>query len=518
LNVGNNNSGGGARNGGDAGWMVAAAARRSSRGAPRHMRRRAAAPVTAWAQPPSSSSSSSSQKNAIALANRSKKDSDAARKHLGPKDTALDKASRKSNSNSETSDSASSAPPSSFAAAASTAAVAFNSLPPATAAAAGFGAGVVVTGALTLAAMRMKTNQSQSSSSPGSDGPNRNDNAATQSGGATSSSSVKAELTRMLGFSSGAGKTNAEGDEEDSKWPVMRRRYAEQIADAPSHVKMLPRGIELGLYAEVIKIFVCGAMLSLFANFKQADILGHPVVLNHDTNWKHTPATPEVTPEEVERFVHDILDGACDERLLEAGRGGGGGGAGISGGSAGGGGLSGRLGGDGGEEFGAPPNLKDENVKEMKNAGTRNWGSNVGGIVLPWRAEMEIYRNALLTGIYVVEDTLKSFKVRLFNSEYTFEIGAAARADWVCNKAHPKLSYDELLKLAREELKLPAIAKLAPGIEANLGRLALALAGEVVGSIEFVFLGHALRFSLQPKVERCKLNPGRASTTINFEC
>jgi hypothetical protein len=36
------------------------------------------------------------------------------------------------------------------------------------------------------------------------------------------------------------------------------------------------------------------------------------------------------------------------------------------------------------------------------------------------------------------------------------------------------------------------------GVEANIGRVAVALAGEVVGSTEFVFLGHTLRLSLAP--------------------
>jgi len=41
-----------------------------------------------------------------------------------------------------------------------------------------------------------------------------------------------------------------------------------------------------------------------------------------------------------------------------------------------------------------------------------------------------------MSGIYVFEDTLMSFKMRLFNSEYTFEIGDDVDG-WRCNQAGP---------------------------------------------------------------------------------
>ena len=65
--------------------------------------------------------------------------------------------------------------------------------------------------------------------------------------------------------------------------------------------------------------------------------------------------------------------------------------------------------------------------------------------------------------------------------------------------AQVEMTDAELRTLCREELKAPFITRLIPSAEANIGRVAVALAGEVVGSTEFVFLGHALRLTLSPR-------------------
>jgi hypothetical protein len=228
------------------------------------------------------------------------------------------------------------------------------------------------------------------------------------------------------------------------EWPVMER-YATAIHDRYD-ARSIPRDMEIGVYKQIVKTCALGAFSSLVNNVKNAEILGHPVVLLNQVDWKHQPPAPEVNANEVEKFVTSVLDEG-DERTKGAGAG----------------------------------------------------GRGVGvGVLLPRQAEVEIYRNALITGIFIMEDTLKSLKLRLFDTEYSLEIGPAING-WRTNKAHPEMTDDELRTLCREELKAPLLTRLLPGVEGNIGRVAVALAGEVVGSTEFVFLGHALRFSLSPR-------------------
>jgi|AntAceMinimDraft_1070359.scaffolds.fasta_scaffold08385_4 hypothetical protein len=54
---------------------------------------------------------------------------------------------------------------------------------------------------------------------------------------------------------------------------------------------------------------------------------------------------------------------------------------------------------------------------------------------MSWRryVEVEIYRNALITAVYITEDTLKSLRLRLFDTEYSLEIGPALNG-WQNNK------------------------------------------------------------------------------------
>jgi len=232
--------------------------------------------------------------------------------------------------------------------------------------------------------------------------------------------------------------------------PVMRR-YATQIEDRYD-VRLLPRELEIQVYTEIVKTATLGAFCSLVDNVKNAEILGHPIVLLNKIDWEHQAPTPEVEATEVERFVTSVLNE------------------------------------DGGGD------------------GSRRTG--VG--LLPRQAEVEIYRNALITAVYITEDTLKSLRLRLFDTEYSLEIGPTLNG-WQNNKVHPKMTDDELRRLVREELKAPLPTRLLPGVEANIGRVAVALAGEVVGSTEFVFLGHTLRLSLAPPTRQQGGRTGAAS-------
>ena len=57
-----------------------------------------------------------------------------------------------------------------------------------------------------------------------------------------------------------------------------------------------------------------GAFCSLVDNVKNAEILGHPIVLLNKIDWEHQAPTPEVEATEVERFVTSVLneDGGGD--------------------------------------------------------------------------------------------------------------------------------------------------------------------------------------------------------------
>ena len=57
----------------------------------------------------------------------------------------------------------------------------------------------------------------------------------------------------------------------------------------------------------MVKTASSSAVASLFDNLKNADVLGHPVVLSQETDWKHQPVPPLVGTAELERFVTTVL-------------------------------------------------------------------------------------------------------------------------------------------------------------------------------------------------------------------
>ena len=161
-----------------------------------------------------------------------------------------------------------------------------------------------------------------------------------------------------------------------------------------------------------------------------------------------------------------------------------------------------------------PPEVKEEDVYAFVSEVLDDDDESVG--LIPKNVELELYRNAFITGIYIMEDTLKSVKIRLFAQQYAFNISPAKRG-WKCEQVHPLLTDDQLRRLMREEIKAPAATRLLPNVEKNVARVAVALAGEVVGSTEFVFLGLPLRVSLQPPGEKDVPSMEEAATTANGE-
>ena len=118
--------------------------------------------------------------------------------------------------------------------------------------------------------------------------------------------------------------------------------------------------------------------------------------------------------------------------------------------------------------------------------------------IIPRAVETELIRNAFVAGIYVMEEALKSFSARLFGSEYSLTVAPATRG-WRLSQTHVELSDEALTRLVRDELKAPPVSRLFPQLEKNVAKVATALAGEVVGTAEFVFLGLPLRFRLRAK-------------------
>jgi len=221
-----------------------------------------------------------------------------------------------------------------------------------------------------------------------------------------------------------------------NSFPVIRR-YAQQIQQKYD-VQLLPDGLEVKLYSEIVKTGAVGAFESLYENVNNISLLGHPLKLRAVANLAHQPPTPQVEMEDCEEFVSSVL--------------------------------------------------RD---------------SDVGLRIIPRRLETEIYRNAMVTAIYLMQDTLTNFSVRFFGTQYTFEFGRPRRG-WRSTKAYPVLSNAGLRTLVKDELKAPALLRAFPGLAVNTGKVAVALASEVIGSAELNFLGLPLRFSLQPKPDEAE--------------
>ena len=234
--------------------------------------------------------------------------------------------------------------------------------------------------------------------------------------------------------------TGPRGDDREM-FPVVWR-YAAQIASDYDDVPGLPRGLPTtSIYAEIVKTGAIGAYASLYDNVKNVNVLGHPVRLRTEADLTHKPPRPKADADDCERFVAAVLRGEDDDDARD----------------------------------------------------------DVGiGWLVPRKLEIMAYRNAMVTAIYLVEDTLTHFEARFFGTSYSFEF-ARAREGWRAGRNFPKLSDAALRRLAREEIKTPMWLRLLPGVEANAGKVAVALAGEVVGSTEINFLGLPLRFSLQPR-------------------
>ena len=144
----------------------------------------------------------------------------------------------------------------------------------------------------------------------------------------------------------------------------------------------------------------------------------------------------------------------------------------------------------------APPEVDAADVERFVLDVLDTEEEHVG--IIPRAVETELIRNAFVAGIYVMEEALKSFSARLFGSKYSLTVAPATRG-WRLSQTHVEMSDEALTRLVRDELKAPPISRLFPQLEKNVALVAVALAGEVVGTAEFVFLGLPLKFRLRAK-------------------
>lgn len=153
--------------------------------------------------------------------------------------------------------------------------------------------------------------------------------------------------------------------------------------------------------------------------------------------------------------------------------------------------------------------------KELQRFIAEVLGKNRGMPILSANLEQQLYTNAVLTGWTVMEDTLSSFKVRLFDKEFGFAIedeeedkildrrtkhvsGDGGHLDVV-----PNLSTKTLLKIAHDELELPPATRVFPKLEENAAKLAVGMLSEVC-TMEAKIKGFAVEFALEPYDEESK--------------
>jgi hypothetical protein len=161
--------------------------------------------------------------------------------------------------------------------------------------------------------------------------------------------------------------------------------------------------------------------------------------------------------------------------------------------------------------------------KELQRFIAEVLGTNRGMPFLSAKLEQELYTNAVLTGWTVMEDTLSSFKVRLFDKEFGFVIEdedmdetADRRAKQVSDDGGqldivPNLSTKTLLKIAHNELELPTTTRIFPKLEENAAKLAVGMLSEAC-TMEAKIKGFAVEFALEPYDEESK----EAFSNISF--
>ena len=130
-------------------------------------------------------------------------------------------------------------------------------------------------------------------------------------------------------------------------------------------------------------------------------------------------------------------------------------------------------------------------------------------VLLPGPLERKLYTNGVLTGWTVFEDTLKTFRLQLFDREFVFEVSSeedgmaegrrtklVASGDGYLDIV-PNLSNQTLRKIAREELKVPPPTNLFPHLQENVAKVAVGMLSEAL-TMEAKIKGFTVEFALEP--------------------
>ena len=130
-------------------------------------------------------------------------------------------------------------------------------------------------------------------------------------------------------------------------------------------------------------------------------------------------------------------------------------------------------------------------------------------VLLPGPLERKLYTNGVLTGWTVFEDTLKTFKLQLFDREFVFDVSSeedgvkegrrtklVASGDGYLDIV-PNLSNQTLRKIAREELKVPPPTNLFPHLQENVAKVAVGMLSEAL-TMEAKIKGFTVEFALEP--------------------
>jgi len=126
-------------------------------------------------------------------------------------------------------------------------------------------------------------------------------------------------------------------------------------------------------------------------------------------------------------------------------------------------------------------------------------------VLLPGPLERVMYTNGVLTGWTVFEDSLKTFKLQMFDREFVFSVsddddGKRLRRTTSGSgvlETMPKLSDDVYVKIARDELELSGPTNVFPRLQRNVAKVAVGMLSEAL-TLEAKIKGFTVELALDP--------------------
>lgn len=232
---------------------------------------------------------------------------------------------------------------------------------------------------------------------------------------------------------------------------IVFDRYAKLIV-TEYDIPIVPDAFEGDVYRAVCKAAYESAIENLQENLANANVLGHPVIMDNMLLASHVPSKSGISQQDLKAFIDSAV----------------------------------------GDTSGIP-------------------------LLLPGSIERSLYTNAVITGWTVFEDTLKSFRMQLFNRLFVFDITDADEADKAAaNRGKlmkqrksasgrildvmPRLDSETLRRIAREELDAPSVTNVFPNLQENITKVAVGMLSQAI-TMEMNIKGFALEFALEPYSE-----------------